>query len=221
MAKPKKTDAQKLAELLGIEAPKENVYETPEDVSREAEAALIYAESPQSFIRKECKICGRTFAHTRGAIAYCSNSCRARGLEAIGIQWHWTRNSEVRWGNYKEGEPLVVPPEAVLLIDQVSDTQEHLKCPVYNHMRDQPEHGAWCWGDTEVPEGIELIPYPDPPANNSVINQLVEDIYAPKIAWEQQRHDELMARLEPEPEPEVAPHSSPDVLDILAELGLE
>lgn len=194
MARPKKTDAEKLAELLGIEAPKGNPHETPEDVSRQAEAALQYAETPKSFIRKNCKSCGRTFAHTRGAIAYCSNACRARSLEQIGISWDWNKPTEVRWELYEGGEPLIVPPEALALIDQVSDTQDDLKCPVYNHMRDQPEHGAWCWGDTEVPEGVELIPYTDKPEP------------------------------EPEPEPDKSiPGLNPtlDVLDILVELGLE
>jgi len=145
MARPKKSDAEKLAELLGIEAPKGNAYETPEDVAREAEAALGYAASPKSFLRKDCKTCGRTFAHTAGAVAYCSNYCRARGLEQIGIQWNWLKPSSERWAPWQE-EPLVVPADAVKLIDQLTDTQDELKCPVYNHMRDQPEHGSWCWG---------------------------------------------------------------------------
>ena len=122
MAK-KKTDAEKLAELLGIEPPKGDPFETPEDVSREAEATLGYAESPQSFQRKECKSCGRTFAHTRGAVAYCSNACRARGLEKIGIKWTWTRPADVRWGFYSGGEPLVVPPEALAILDALPEPE--------------------------------------------------------------------------------------------------
>jgi hypothetical protein len=195
MARPKKTDAEKLAELLGIEAPKGNPYETAEDISREAEATIIYAESPQSFIRKNCKICGRTFAHTRGAIAYCSNLCRARGLEQIGIKWDWTRPTEVRWGLYDGGEPLIVPAEAVKLVDQASDSQDNLKCPVYNHMRDQPEHGSWCWGDEPVPDDIELV------------------AYAPKPEPEPEP--------EPEPKSEIEPDPMDAALDILAELGLD
>lgn len=124
MGRKKKSDAEKLAELLGIEAPKGNPYETPEDVSREAEATLQYAETPESFIRKNCKSCGRTFAHTRGAIAYCSNNCRARGLEQIGIQWDWLRPVEARWSLYAGGEPLVVPPEALELLDALEPEPE-------------------------------------------------------------------------------------------------
>jgi hypothetical protein len=117
MGRKKKTDAEKLAELLGIEPPKGNEYESQEDVSRAAEAALAYGEDANAFIRKTCKSCGRAFAHTRGAVAYCSNHCRARGLELIGISWNWTRTPEERWGRLLE--PLVVPPEALVLIEQV------------------------------------------------------------------------------------------------------
>ena len=152
-----------LAKLLGLEAPKGQEHKTTEDVSRAAEAAIIYAETPKSFIRKNCKTCGRTFAHTRGAIAYCSNTCRAKSLAEIGIVWDWNKPPATRWDLYEGGEPLIVPPEAVKLVDQVSDTQDHLKCPVYNHMRDQPEHGAWCWGDEPVPDGMVMMPYPDKP----------------------------------------------------------
>lgn len=119
----KKTDAEKLAELLGIEPPKGDPYESPEDISREAEATLVYAESPKSFTRKNCKSCGRAFAHTRGAVAYCSNHCRARGLEQIGIKWSWTRPTEVRWGLYGDGEPLVVPPEALAILDSLPEPE--------------------------------------------------------------------------------------------------
>ena len=122
--KSKKTDAEKLAELLGIEPPKgTNPYETPTDVAREAEATIIYAESPKFFQRKNCKECGRTFAHTAGSIAYCSNPCRARGLERLGIQWNWLKPSKDRWAPWQE-EPLVVPPEALELLDSRPEPEE-------------------------------------------------------------------------------------------------
>lgn len=123
MGRKKKDQRHALAELLGIEAPTTNPYEDTEDVSREAEATLAYADSPESFIRKDCKICGRSFAHTRGAVAYCSNRCRASGLEAIGIKWSWTKTAEERWAPW-QSEPLVVPPDALALLDELMPTAE-------------------------------------------------------------------------------------------------
>lgn len=116
MSKHKKSDAAKLAELLGLQTPTVDAYESESDIAREAESALAYAEQASAFVRKECKSCGRAFAHTRGAVAYCSNKCRAAGLELIGIKWHWLKPSEERWAPW-QAEPLVVPPDALALVD--------------------------------------------------------------------------------------------------------
>jgi len=119
--KPKLTRADKerakLAALLGIDAPAPVNTQEQETVSREAEATLAYMEDPKHFIRKTCKMCNRTFAHTRGAVAFCSDTCRAEGLALIGIQWNWLRPPDQRWRHMPE--PLVVPPEAITVIDQL------------------------------------------------------------------------------------------------------
>jgi hypothetical protein len=118
----KKSDAEKLAELLGLsEAPPSR--EEAHEISMEAEAALEYYENPKSFKEKTCKHCGRLFA-TRGApVAYCSDNCRIKAFEErLGIRWSPLRSTEQRWGFL--GEPLTVPPEALRMLQQVMVEQE-------------------------------------------------------------------------------------------------
>jgi hypothetical protein len=119
----KKSDKEILAELLGIEPPPptSNFYETEDDISRQAEAALAYARDSSYFIRRNCTICGRLFAHTYGQVAYCSNQCRAQALEKIGIKWEWVANAESRWG-YNHADPLVVPPDALSILLSLPET---------------------------------------------------------------------------------------------------
>jgi hypothetical protein len=187
MARVAKSDAEKLAELLGIAPPEpQSSTESSVEISRQAEAAVLYGEGIVPFIRKDCKHCGRKFAHTPGAVAFCSDTCRAADLLKIGIAWDWFKSADKRWS---VRNAIAVPPEALKLLDELTDVRDEHKCPVYNHMRDTPEHGAWCWGDTEPPEGVVLVPYADKP--------------------------------EPEHEPEPEPEQEHDVLDILAELGLD
>jgi len=110
----KKNDQAELAKLLGIEPPPptSNFYETEDDISRQAEAALAFARDASYFSRRTCTVCGRLFAHTYGQVAYCSNQCRAEALLQIGIKWEWVANAESRWG-YNHADPLVVPPDAL------------------------------------------------------------------------------------------------------------
>src|SRR5574343_559080 len=98
MKKKTKSDQEKLAALLGIEAPPVDPYESKDSVSREAEAAIAYHDSPSLFVRKTCGTCGGMFAHTPGAVGFCSDYCRAVSLEKIGIKWSWTKPSSERWG---------------------------------------------------------------------------------------------------------------------------
>lgn len=115
MPKKKKNEAELLAALLGIEAPTRYIgpTESSEEISRQAEAALAYASNASAFISKTCKSCGQVFAHTRGAVAYCSDTCRAVGLKKLGIRWDWSKPPGDRWG---KDEPLVVLPEALELL---------------------------------------------------------------------------------------------------------
>ena len=217
---PKVTDQQKLAKLLGIEAPPVDPYEDSETISREAEAAIAYHEQPQAFIRKECGTCGGVFVHTRGAVGFCSDYCRAVSLEKIGIKWHWLKKSEDRWGRT---EPLVAGVTATKLVDEVNPKVDHLKCPNYNHMRDTPEHGAWCWDDCPVPEGIKLVTYRD---DTYVQYPFPNDPPAvPETSGEWPVPSTLPGKMPEPPSPE-SPTEQPvsddevDVLDLLSELGL-
>lgn len=169
----KQSDAEKLAALLGIEPPSPTISDTesPAEISRQAEAALAYS-SGHGFIRKDCQECGLKFAHTPGAVAYCSDTCRAAALLKIGIKWHWDKDRASRWAPVEE--PLVVPPEALVLVDAAIDVYDHLKCPVHNHMRDTPEHGAWCWER----DPITNLPVPLPSEPAKLSDDLVDKLKA-------------------------------------------
>lgn len=111
-------DREKLAALLGVDPPKKSIRLETESTSREAEAVLAYAQDYKQFSRKICKECKRPFVHSRGAVACCSDECRAKGLAKIGIEWHWLKPQSDRWGRT---EPLVVPPEALAVIDSLPE----------------------------------------------------------------------------------------------------
>lgn len=118
MAKQAKTDKQKLAELLGLEAP------TTEDTiqeAREEEAVAAYLENKRLFSKVACKQCGKMFAVNRANVAFCSRHCLRKHLkERYGLtkvsdpngpndeRWVW----QAWWGN----EPLVVPPQALSVL---------------------------------------------------------------------------------------------------------
>jgi hypothetical protein len=86
-----------------------NVPLTPQDLSMHAEAVLLSLQQPAHFMSKKCKYCGEYFGTNYRAVAYCSDSHRAKALRAEGIEWNPHKTAEERWG----GEPpLVIPPEA-------------------------------------------------------------------------------------------------------------
>lgn len=132
MKKSKEQKAQeKLAALLGMEAPTAVSKAQSHARSMEAEAALEYYENPRSFNEKLCKQCGRTFA-TRGApVAYCSDPCRVLAFEdRMGVKWRPLRPETERWGFM--GEPLVVPHEALIVVQEAMMREEEAKPPVDN-----------------------------------------------------------------------------------------
>lgn len=113
----------RLAALLGLEAPKEPTRTEREhaiQVSREAEAVIMYATTPQGFKERDCKTCGHRFAVNRASIAFCSDLCRREHLGSLGIDWDPNRTPEDRW-NFRTGglEPLVVPPAALTLVQEL------------------------------------------------------------------------------------------------------
>lgn len=116
--------AERLAALFGIEAPKPisgAEYRRRANVSREAEAVILYAESPAKFLERPCKTCQRIFAVNRSHIAFCSDFCRGEYLNNVmGLDWDPNgRTPEERWTPQTGGiEPLIVPPHVLPLVQE-------------------------------------------------------------------------------------------------------
>lgn len=84
--------------------------------SLEAEGILLSLYSEKIPVKtKLCKNCEEPFATNYMYVAYCSDHCRARALEKIGIQWNPHKKPEERWGSevYRNQIPIVIPPEAL------------------------------------------------------------------------------------------------------------
>lgn len=160
MKKTKEEKAyDKLAALLGMDAPPPKDKASEHESTMEGEAALEYFENPRTFKEKKCKHCGREFA-TRGApVAYCSNPCRIKTFEErMGVRWQPDRSLEARWGFY--GEPLILGPEALQTIKAVHEAQ-----PEPDSLG--PIIDEWPgYGDSPEPEGhrVELWKGGQPPA---------------------------------------------------------
>lgn len=123
-------DRKKLAAILGLEVEEEVIVESAseaqqrkrEDASREAEAVIFFVQDRRKLLQKECKLCGGVFAVNRQNVAFCSDECRKRWLDKIGIVWDPTKNPEERW-EFKE--PLVIPPQTLQpLLDHLESHQE-------------------------------------------------------------------------------------------------
>lgn len=119
--------AERLAALFGIEAPKKptaSQIRRSADVSREAEAVILFADQPDKFLQRPCGICGHTFAVNRSHIKFCSDVCRSEHINnVLGLDWDPTgRTVEDRW-NIRTGgpEPLIVPPHALTLLLSVQE----------------------------------------------------------------------------------------------------
>ena len=100
-----------------IEEMKTNAPTGREALSRQGEAVLLFLESPAKYTAKLCKRCGEAFGTNYRAVAYCSDSCRAKTMyEQLGVKWNNFKTEEERWG----GEPpLIIPPEALQRIQQL------------------------------------------------------------------------------------------------------
>ena len=112
-----KTKLKNAAALLGINLETLNIP-TPEQNAEamlrrqiEAESVLAYvATKGAGFKDKECKECKLPFSSTYHAVAYCSEICRARALEKVGIPWNPHGKTDLeRWGGKV---PKVLGPEA-------------------------------------------------------------------------------------------------------------
>lgn len=78
----------------------------------QAEGVLLHLIKPTRFISKTCKRkeCGEVFGTSYRAVAYCSDNCRAKDLEAqTGIRWNHHTD---RYQNLGAERPLVIGPAA-------------------------------------------------------------------------------------------------------------
>ena len=84
---------------------------TADQIHLQVDAVLLYLEKPARFIIKICKYCKEPFGTNYRAVAYWSNSHRAKVLyQETGIRWNPHKSEHERWG----GEPpLIIPPMAV------------------------------------------------------------------------------------------------------------
>ena len=126
LSKKAERSMAKLAEMLAasgvtieeIEEIKETAPTGREAVSMQAEAVLLFLESPAKFTQKQCKRteCGEYFGTNYRSVAYCSDTCRAKEVSRqIGVKWNYFKTEHERWG----GEPpLVIPPAALQKIRQ-------------------------------------------------------------------------------------------------------
>ena len=119
---------ERLAALLGLDTPTKACGPprrvAQENRSREAEAVIQFVEAPRTFAVVRCKHCGLEFLVNRGNVAMCSDSCRAKSLAEIGIEWDWSKSPEERWYvasvlSKTTNEPLIVPPKALIALREV------------------------------------------------------------------------------------------------------
>lgn len=119
---------EKLAALLGLDVPTKASgpprQVAKESRSREAEAVIQFVETPRAFAIVKCKNCGDEFLVNRGNVSMCSDTCRARALAKIGIEWDWSKNPAERWYatsvlSQTTNEPLIVPPQAFVALREV------------------------------------------------------------------------------------------------------
>lgn len=114
--------AKALAALAALGIETAEVVDKPRHVSAveelEAEGILEYYNTRgQGYREKECKYCNKIFAVDIKCCSYCSNTCRAKSLQDIGIQWNFGKSESERWGYYRP--PKIVSPTALLLLKSI------------------------------------------------------------------------------------------------------
>lgn len=127
----------------------------PKRGAREKEAdfnarVAEYEAQRKAFKYKICKGCDREFAYSYkyDSVAYCSLDCLGIGLKRIGLEVHYDRPLELRWGYV--GVPAIVPSSALVALeaslkDQFAHSQSELST---SHSTDLPQSHP----QPEVPE---------------------------------------------------------------------
>lgn len=136
--------AKALAKSMGITvedaekllAPQEEVInnqvsETEEELAYQVQSVINYFDSKgKDFYHRPCRICNRVFAYTYpyAGITICSNVCRVRSLNDIGLEWHPERPLKDRYGPHM---PATVPPEALAQLIGLFEDNDLKICPVW------------------------------------------------------------------------------------------
>ena len=120
--KAKETEAAMafFADLLGkdkaeVEQAVADVHPQQVEISvLQAEGVLLHLYNiPRTMLSKYCKECEETFSTRYQAVAYCSNSCRRKAMERVGIRWDPRTD---HYANMEAERPIVVSPEVHAVI---------------------------------------------------------------------------------------------------------
>lgn len=86
----------------------------PEISMLQAEGVLLHIyNANRTMLSKYCKECKEVFSTRYQAVAYCSNSCRRKAMERVGI--HWNPQTD-NYANIGAERPIVVSPEVHAVI---------------------------------------------------------------------------------------------------------
>lgn len=122
-----KREQEKLAAYLGISV--EELPDYQQEISdsnertRNAQAVLLFLERPGEFISKKCDYCRGSFLTTYQFVSNCSDSCRRKSLERIGITWDPARTPEERWKRANIPTEYTVPPRALEILLEIAKDQ--------------------------------------------------------------------------------------------------
>jgi hypothetical protein len=120
----------KLAAKLGInlEEHKEDNRDDQQLLRREADGVLLFLQGKVAFnVSKRCEFCEGLFLSNISAVGFCSDPCRKKSLQAIGIQWDPYKSQEERWGT--TGVPLVIGPQALAVLRKLFVEYEETNPP--------------------------------------------------------------------------------------------
>lgn len=106
------------AKSVGMEVPNFNQLD---EARREADATILYLESPEKFREAECRQCHHYFATNYACVATCSDNCRREWLRNRGIEWSPLKTQSERWAGKI---PLVVQPPALALAKLVLEQEQ-------------------------------------------------------------------------------------------------
>ena len=81
--------------------------------SLQAEATRSRLYDPEGWWDKKCKFCNKMFSTNYKYVSLCSDTCRRKDFEEIGLIWDSSRSVESRWIAMRITPPAIVPPEAL------------------------------------------------------------------------------------------------------------